>query len=180
MTTLSTDHMIPTSLNAVDLSMDRTLMSTEMPESITNAAEWRRLRPRINNPDDREVSARSPNPRNGNLSGHQHVHLISRIKEVEENLRVCKQKLDQYIDAACCRDEENITEDFIRKLESISSEVINLRKTVPVSPYIIIKNKNNRRKYTRNYIFLLTENEVMRSWNLLKNLVPPSLQSSHF
>lgn len=116
--------------------MDRTLVSTEMSESLTNV-EWRRLGPQISDPDDREGSTRHPilwntQPTNAYLNDLQRKRLISRVKEVEVDLGSCKYQLDQYVDAACCRDEGDVTQDYIRKLESIQEEVLTLRKTVPV------------------------------------------------
>nr|CDS27887.1 titin [Hymenolepis microstoma] len=136
---LSADCTIPKSLSSVDLTME----GTEMLENKTNAAEWRRLGPPVNNADDREVSARSSNPRDTQLptsndDGHQQMlHLISRIKEVEEDLSVCKQQLNGYVDAACCRNEGDITVDYIRKLETIREEVTNLRRIVPAQEAFI-------------------------------------------
>ncbi|KAM7540925.1 hypothetical protein Aperf_G00000030957 [Anoplocephala perfoliata] len=136
----SKDNLILPSASGAD-SVDGTLVGTEISDSLANV-EWRRLGPQIPHPDDREGSTRQlvlQNTQSTNAYGNdlQRKQLISRIKEVEVDLGSCKYQLDQYIDAACCRDEGDVTQDYIRKLESIQGEVLTLRKTVPAQEAFI-------------------------------------------
>ncbi|VDN96191.1 unnamed protein product [Rodentolepis nana] len=158
----SADCTIPKSLSAVDLTIE----GTEMLENGKNAAEWRRLRPPVNGAGDREVSTRSSNPRDTqpNISsnnGHQQVsHLILRIKEVEEDLRVCKQQLNGYVDSACRQDKGDDQEAFIASLESEVNIAFNGDK-----PAEMLKLQEDWEEYLK---------EMSKFENILPNLIQSS------
>ncbi|KAL5112885.1 Muscle M-line assembly protein unc-89 [Taenia crassiceps] len=125
--------IIPLNTSTID-DVDRTLQSIEMAKSLADT-EWRKLESRGGFVDDRYAAARHYNIRHSLLTGKcenlpQRKQLLSRILELEHDFSVCNRKLDKLIDTACCPGEADFSKDYIKKLETISSEVMCLRSAI--------------------------------------------------
>ncbi|EUB64755.1 titin [Echinococcus granulosus] len=120
---------------------DKTLQSIEAAKILADA-EWRKLGSRVGLMDDRNVVAKLYSIWLSQLTGKregvlQRKRLLSRILELGHDFNACSRKLEQLINAACCPDGAKSSRDYLKKLETINSEVMRLRNTVPAQEEVM-------------------------------------------
>ena len=127
---------VPTRLSELD-DVDKTLRNIKEVENLANA-EWKKFKSRIDPSDDQDKTLLYYNDLRFQIISKredliQRRELLLRVSELDHDLGICRQHLAKLVDAACGPSGIDVSGDYLGKLENINSEVMNLRKTVPVS-----------------------------------------------
>ncbi|CDS40534.1 titin [Echinococcus multilocularis] len=184
---LAQTHIIPVNTSTID-DADKTLQSIEAAKILADA-EWRKLGSRVGLMDDRNVVAQHYSIWCSQLTGKregvlQRKRLLLHILELGHDFNACSRKLEQLINAACCPDGAKSSRDYLKKLETINSEVMRLRNTVPAQEEVM-EALNNDVKTVFNDETITDLSKVQQVWSnyvqelcKFESILPTLMQNS--